>query len=203
MKKIRTIVDAYNHLVNECYYGDSMFYQYPQRGSFANESTYRIQLPPLILCILEPTNFLYLPKTVTRGTIEKYYENYLLGMEEQENEAYTYGSRIASQLPAILEMLEETPTTHQMAISISTVKDICLKKPPCLRELTLQVRHGELHLTSFWRSNDIKEAFLINQGGLGLFLEDLANYAKLKRGYHYYVSSGSHIDVRENECLKK
>jgi thymidylate synthase len=193
MDHFETNVDAYNYLIDRCRGG---YRQDIQRGSFANESTYRLQSFPLMLRIFYPTNFLYLPKTVTTGMIEKYYQEYLVNPERKEHEVYTYGERIMQQLPAVLEMLAATPMTNQASISISQPSDIFLADPPCLRELTFSCFGEALHLTSCWRSNDISEAFLINQGGLALLLKDTAEYAGLKVGNHFYCSPGAHIYVR-------
>ena len=193
MKHFHTNVDSYNYLVERCMAG---YRQDIQRGSFANETTYRQQAFPLMLCIVDPANFLYLPKTVTPGMIEKYYQEYIINPERKENEVYTYGERIMRQLPAVLTMLSVTPKTNQASISISQPSDIELADPPCLRELTFSAFHGSLHLTSYWRSNDISEAFLINQGGLALLLKDAAEYAGLAIGSHFYCSPGAHVYVR-------
>lgn len=193
MKSFHTNVDAYNYLIEQCMSG---YRQDIQRGSFANESTYRMQSFPLMLLICEPTNFLYLPKTVTLGMIEKYYQEYLVNPERKENEVYTYGERITQQFQQVLAILSVTPNTNQASISISQPSDINLADPPCLREITFSVFQGSLHITSYWRSNDISEAFLINQGGLALMLRDAAEYAGLAVGCHYYCSPGAHVYIR-------
>ena len=191
MLRFKTIVDVYNYLKKSCGYG---YRQDTQRGAFENEEhTWRMQAKPLMLQILEPTNFLYLPHDVTVGMIRDYYNNMLMGGDMHKNHSYTYWDRIKLQVEQVFEMLRETPQTNQAIITIGQPSDIQLKEPPCLRDIVFTYMGGVLHITSFWRSNDINQAFLINQGGLGLLLSDAANYAEVEAGSHYYCSTGSHV----------
>jgi len=196
MKIVETNVDAYNYLLDACEDG---YRQDIARGSFEKTDTYRMQAHPVMIEIFDPLNFLYLPKEVTVGMIEKYYDDYLLDPSVSKNETYTYGNRISTQLPSIIEMLSGTPETNQASISISQPDDIYLRDPPCLRELSFSclpvTPRGEfvLNVTSFWRSNDIGAAFLMNQGGVALLLRDVASCAGLAVGSHYYVSPGAHV----------
>lgn len=206
MEKVKTNVDAYNLLVQKCHAG---YRQDVQRGSFENEgSVYRMQAYPIMLEIIDPTNFLYLPKDVTEGMIEQYYRDYLLSDTVAGNEKYTYGERIAMQFQPVLDMIAVSPNTNQASISISQPSDINLSDPPCLRGISFSYFDPEpaeknskkrLHMTSFWRSNDIGEAFLMNQGGFALMLLDIAEYAGISIGSHFYCSPGAHVYVRESE----
>lgn len=168
------------------------------RGSFANGENCRLQLPPVAVAIKNPLEFETLPKDVTIGMIEDYYSRYIVGSEEKsENETYTYAERIMVQLPVVLDMLSSTPCTNQASISIAQPEDINLEHPPCLREISFSVTDRTLHVSTFWRSNDIGSAFLINQGGISLLLKDVAEYVGLKVGHHYYFCSNAHIYVRK------
>ena len=184
-------VDAWNVLVEKCYING--YKQEIQRGSFAGGNTVRYQLEPLMIEICSPLDFTYLPKDITPGMIENYYEKYIISPEVAKNETYTYGSRINLQLQTVMDMLARTPNTNQASISISQPSDIHLSDPPCLREITFSFFEGRLHMTSFWRSNDIKAAFLLNQGGLALLLRDVAEYAGWHVGSHFYCSPGAHV----------
>lgn len=190
MIQCETIVDAYNFLVRQCRLGHR---QDIQRGSFEGTETFRMQAKPLMIEISDPSNFVYLPKSVTVGMIEKYYAQYVMSDEVQENEEYSYGERIHSQLTESFEMLRKTPYTNQASITISQPSDIYLKNPPCLREITFSYFEDRLHLTSYWRSNDISEAFLLNQGSMSMFLTEAANYGDLKTGSLFYCSPGAHV----------
>jgi thymidylate synthase len=165
-----------------------------ERGSFENTETSRQQLPVAACSMSDPLNFLYLPKTVTVGAIEQYYNRYVVGCEREENEKYTYGERIVRQLEAVLEMLRKTPLTNQATIAVEQPSDIFLTDPPCLRSIALNwIPVSGLQLTSFWRSNDLSEAFLWNQGSMSMLLRDAAEYADLKPFRLVYLSSGTHI----------
>lgn len=150
-----------------------------------------------MLEIIDPLNFLYLPKDVTEGMIEKYYKEKIVSDEKQDGEAYTYGERIVPQILPVFEMLRLTPKTNQAIITIGQPSDCELFDPPCLRDIVFSYFDGKLNITSFWRSNDIGEAFLMNTGGLGLLLRDCADYTGLPIGSHFYVSTGSHVYQRE------
>jgi len=191
--KVETNVDAYNLL--EYYCEEYGYKQEIDRGSFEGTSTYRLQIQPIMIEIIDPGNFLYLPKEVTVGMIEKYFEEYLMSAEIKTNEVYTYGSRIMKQYDSVLDMMRNTPNTNQAVISIAQPEDIKLKDPPCLRSIHFGVFNGKLNMSSYWRSNDIGEAFLLNQGGLAMMLKDVAEYAEQEVGSHFYFSSGSHIYV--------
>lgn len=195
MRIFNTNVDAYNWIVSECMFGDS-YRQDVQCGSFENEACWRMQLRPLMICIVDPTNFTYLPKEVTIGMIEKYYLEEITNNEVQERQTYTYGERLMSQLPVVLERLRLTPQTNQAVITTSQPSDVVLRDPPCLREIAFSCFDDELNITTFWRSNDTKEAFLMNQGAMALLLRDCAEYAGLRTGKHYYCSSGVHVYER-------
>ena len=194
---VKTNVDAYNALIGFCRRG---YRQDIQRGSFENEeSVYRMQSRPMMIEIKEPLNFLYLPKEVTPGMIDKYYQEYIVNREIQANESYTYGSRIYEQIDKISFMLSATPHTNQASISISQPSDIELEHPPCLREITFSVFDNRLNMTTYWRSNDVMEAFILNQGGMALLLKDIAEFTDLDVGSHYYSSPGAHIYIRGGE----
>ena len=195
MNQHKTIVDVYNYLLCKCV--DDGYRQDIQRGSFENEEhTHRMQSRPLMLEIQEPVNFLLLPKEITPGTIQEYYDTLILSDEIHENHEYTYGQRIVPQIYDVFGILRETPNTNQARIVVARAGDSILKDPPCLSELLFSYFDNKLHLTSIWRSNDIGNAFLMNQGGLGLLLQDAANYAGLEMGSHFYCSTGAHVYVR-------
>lgn len=168
-----------------------------ERGSFENGDFDRLQLLPVAVQIENPLEFETLPKDITIGMIETYYREYIIGTGKRElGEDYSYADRIGQQLPTVLDMLLETSGTNQAAISVSETVDIDLEYPPCLREISFSVSKGVLHVSSFWRSNDIGSAFLINQGGMSLLLKDAAEYSGLKVGRHYYFCSNPHVYVR-------
>lgn len=192
MEIVNTNVDAYNYIKKLCQSG---YRQDIQRGSFEQEKVYRMQAYPLSVEITDPFNFLYLPKEITIGMIENYYKDYIIGDEEKENEDYSYWERMKDQIPKVFEIIKNTPSTNQAVISISQPSDIDLKYPPCLREICFSFFENKLNMTSYWRSNDINEAFLLNQGGLSYLLKDVCEYAELNIGSHFYFSPGSHIYV--------
>lgn len=188
-------VSAWNLLKEKCHAG---YQQKIERGSFEHENIVRLQCLPTAVEIANPLDFETLPKDITVGMIEKYYFDYIVSADTaSDNEEYTYAERIAVQLPTALEMLRESPGTNQASISISQPSDVFLEHPPCLREISFSVAFGTLHVSTFWRSNDIGHAFVINQGGISLLLKDAAGYAGLSVGRHYYFCSNAHVYDRK------
>lgn len=189
-------VDAWNYLRALCKLHG--YQQYVEHGSTENEQfTYRLQAFPLSIMIKFPSEFLYLPKHITVGMIEKYYNEYLISPDHPGGEDYSYGERINPQIEPVFELLRLTPATNQAIIDISRPEDINLVYPPCLRTIQFMMFNDMLNVITYWRSNDIGEAFLLNQGGIGLFLQEASDYSGIPAGGHYYYSPGAHIYERK------
>lgn len=197
MKTYRDIRSAWEALKCECQRG---YGQFVQRGSFENcEHTFRAQREPTVLTVQDPTDFTFLPVTVTVGMIERYYLEYVIDPRHPEGEDYSYGERIDLSLQFVLDMLRKTPRTNQAIIAVYDAGDILLRYPPCLLFIQFLFYGGKLHLISSWRSNDISEAFLLNQGAMALLLRDAAEYTELSAGSLVYNSSAPHIYLQAQD----
>lgn len=184
--------NAYNQIQSLCEKG---YRYYIQKGEFENdEFTHRMQAMPLHCVIENPLNFCDLPDTITLQMIEQYYAEFWNSIKLPTSD-YTYGERMAIQLPAVFDMLKETPRTNQAVISIAKPEDLFLKHKPCMRTIQFMIYDDikTLNIISHWRSNDAKEAFLYNQGAISLLLKDAAEYAGLAVGRHDYFSAGTHV----------
>lgn len=203
--KASTISDFWFFSLKECL--QNGYRQDIQKGSFEKEE-YRLQLPflsgEIIFPLLDivPTVPIGVPQPTTLETIEKYYCDYIIGNNVQENETYTYGSRIGEQLPKIMEMLKLTPQTNQAVIEIGRPEDLDISDPACLRLLDFKVVDNKLNLTSYWRSNDLFFGTPTNLGGLAYLQRDVAEYAELEIGQMYYCSSGIHLYGYQVELAK-
>lgn len=146
-----------------------------------------------------------IPNPVTGGMeqIQKYYEGYLVGSDKQECETYTYGERIAPQIPAVLEKFHEGGWgTNQCTIAVAQPSDIFLPDPPCLRLIDFRIypaeglREGEqpaLHMTVYFRSWDLWGGLPANLAGLRLLQEDMAAALSVEAGEIVAISKGLHL----------
>ena len=169
-----------------------------QRGSFKGQK--RLELDFLAMTIKEPGMEIVpvipfgmnIPPVTDLETIQEYL-CYLMTETVQEQEEYTYGARLASQIPIAIEMLRSAPGTNQCCLEVGQPSDIFLSDPPCLRVVKLKVREGMLHMTTFWRSWDIWGALPTNLGGLQLMKQYIADEVGVKDGNLNIVSDGAHV----------
>lgn len=134
--------------------------------------------------------------------IEDYYLNYIIDPTQRPGEEYSYGERIDWSLQIIMDMLKETPKTNQAVISVYAPDDEVIEYPPCLLFIQFLYFNDKLHIVTNWRSNDISEAFLLNQGSMSLLLRDVAEYAGLHVGTSFYFCSAPHVYMFKVEDTK-
>ncbi len=193
----RTITGAWFTLLAQA--NIDTYKQKIDRGSFAGEA-YRLQFPFVSLTITHPTED-YVPTVpagvappCTKKYVEGYFTDYILGGKEpSENEVYTYASRIGDQLPAVIDMLQQTPATNQASIIVGRPEDVVLEDPACLRLIDLKVVSGKLELTTFWRSHDLFAGFPANLGAMGMLQAMIAEMIGVEPGDMHYASSGLHV----------
>jgi thymidylate synthase len=167
-----------------------------QRGSYAGQRrkelsffAVRVIHPDLQLVPIVPDS---VPPPTSREYIEGYL-SYLLTEEKAQGEQYTYGERLAPQIPKVIRMLRETPMTNQACMEVGRPEDIDLPDPPCLRLVQCKVRDGSLHIFTYWRSWDLWAGFPSNLGGLQLVKAYLADEVGLHDGDLWAVSAGLHL----------
>lgn len=195
-------------------------YRYPvEQGSY--EGVDRLELDfvtiqvtnpaggPLLPMMPEGTN---MPPVADLNYIEQeYLPRYLLSSIMAENEQYTYGERIntdvldglsgvtKSQLDWVIKILKETPGTNQSTIEIGLPTDVRLfgkdgkYDPPCMRLIDCRVRYGALHLIAYFRSWDAWGGFPCNMAGLELMKRYMADQIGVESGELIGVSKGLHI----------
>lgn len=173
------------------------------KGEFEQSSVYRLQLPPnrATVTITEPTNLFDLPKEITIKQIAEYMVG-LMDPTKGGEATYTYGNRMATQLPIVMEMLRKTPHTNQAIIEIGLPTDFYLDHMPCLRSIHFIVWDGKLDACIHMRSNDLEEAFLLNNYGFAFLHREVAEYAEIPLGHYHYTGTGTHIYSHSLEQLK-
>lgn len=211
-----TISDAWFRLLYHLF--DNCYTQQIQQGSFEKEQ-YRLQYTGISVYIERPDldivpvipTALGIPAPTTMEYIEDYFANYLMRGELQDNETYTYGSRIneviengTTQLDRVIELLKKTPLTNQAVVEIAKPNDlaICIGNdgkldPPCLRLIDFKAVpvNGVLTLTVsvYFRSWDLWAGFPTNLGGIELLKQYIAGECGLANGAMMAYSAGLHI----------
>lgn len=164
------------------------------RGEFEGENVYRMQCEPILVTITKPQDMFDKPNSVSIYQIEDYVQNLLTPVQKVPAD-YTYGSRMGGQIMPVVEMLKETPNTNQAIIEIGQPSDIHLKHMPCFRLIHFMKYKGRLNMSLFTRSNDIKEAFLLNLYGFSALHSIISEMVEIDMGEITYFSSGSHYYV--------
>ncbi|MEW6067983.1 MAG: thymidylate synthase [Nitrospirota bacterium] len=221
----KTISDAWFQLIYNLF--DNAYEQRIQKGSFENEQ-YRLQYPGIGVYIEHPYYDMIptippnsgIPAPTTKEYIEDYFVNYLMNPELSENETYTYGSRIHTQMPnggtqlgRVIDILKDTPLTNQAVIEVATPVDldICYGKdgkidPPCLRLLDFKVipvdNERVLTVSAYFRSWDLWAGFPTNLGGIELLKQFITSETGLKNGAMYVYSAGAHIYGYQEEIAR-
>lgn len=189
-----------------------------QQGSFMNEQS-RLQFPSFSLCIEYPLldrlvqipEGSNIPSPIAEEEAKQYFYNYIIGSEVQENETYTYGSRLNISLQKVMDMLLKTPVTNQAVIEIAQPDDTfnCIGNdgkldPPCARLVDFKVipfyTNGKLdknlstldmHL--YFRSWDLYGGMPVNLYGFSMLQETVSEYIGIPVGKMYCYSSGLHL----------
>ncbi len=149
---------------------------------------------------------LNIPNPVEDGYIEKYMP-YLMTGHIEPGEQYTYGSRMALQIPHWIEVLKDTPNTNQAILQVGGPNDFSLPDPPCLRHIDMRIKNGELIFYPYFRSWDLWGGFPANLAGIAVLQKFMADEIGVKPGYICASSKGLHIygyveDLAKLRCGK-
>lgn len=198
-----------------------------QQGSFMNEQS-RLQFRSVAICIEYPLmerivkmpEGSNIPAPTSEDKVTDYFYKYIVGAELEENETYTYGSRIMISLPATMEMLKNTPVTNQAVIEVAQPDDTfnCIGHdgkldPPCLRLIGFKViptyENGELSrekssldLHCYFRSWDLYAGLPENLAGLSMLQEMVSEYIDIPVGCMYAYSEGLHLYKYQKEIAE-
>jgi len=133
-----------------------------------------------------------IPDPVAPGYVEAYMP-YLLTDALHPTEQYTYGSRIAYQIPWAIDLLKKTPNTNQAILQVAGPQDNRLPDPPCLRHIDCRVIDGRLVIMPYFRSWDLWAGFPANLAGLAVLQKLLADEIDIESGEIIAASKGLHL----------
>lgn len=126
--------------------------------------------------------------------LERYAQTEILSPKNNLGFDYTYGERLGEQIEQVIGKLKEEPNSRRaIATPWLRTHDIAMKHPPCLIVLDFLIRGEALHLTAFFRSHDIKQAWPANVYGLGQLLKHVADEVGVEVGSLTTVSVSAHI----------
>jgi len=168
------------------------------QGSF--EGKHRKEIPLVAIIIknpavrpLRPDVPTGVPPPTTDEVIEEYL-SYLMTATKKENEEYTYGEYLASQIEEVINRYKTGGyDTNQMCMNIGDRNSIYMKDPPCLRVLDTRIQENALHFALYFRSWDLWGGFPTNLGGLQLLKEYMAKEIGVGDGTIVAFSKGLHL----------
>jgi thymidylate synthase len=151
--------------------------------------------------------------------VQGYALEYLWCGEKQEDETYTYGSRLNHPLNQVEEAVKryiEEQNDRQVTMVIRLPNDIKKyddnynkSEPPCLSLIDTEILENRMHLTCYFRSWDAFGGLPANIAGLQLFNEALVNEINergnmsLKTGKLIFHSKNCHIYQRQYNLVKE
>lgn len=135
--------------------------------------------------------------------LNKYAEQLLSG-ENDSGFEYTYGERLRAyndpdagevdQIAYVIEKLQKNKTTRRaIAITWSPWWDNESEHVPCLQSVDFLYRQNALHLTAYFRSQDVARAWPANLYGLSKLLGNVGDQAGMTPGSITTISASAHI----------
>jgi len=151
--------------------------------------------------------------------VQGYALEYLWCGEKQEDETYTYGSRLNSPVNQVEEAIKrylEEQQDRQVTMVIRIPSDIKKyiennkkSEPPCLSLIDTEILENRMHFTCYFRSWDAYGGLAANIAGLQLFNEAFVNEINergnmsLKTGKLIFHSKNCHIYQRQYNLVKE
>ena len=116
-------------------------------------------------------------------------------------EAYTYHERFSEQLKKAINILREKPTSRRAVISVRRESDIEVNDQPCLTTIQLLIRKSRLHMTAYFRSNDLAKATFMNMHALVELQKRIADELGLPVGVYTHIVGSLHVYKRDYDTL--
>jgi thymidylate synthase len=148
---------------------------------------------------------------ISAEDLENYYKTFF-GSGAEKGIEYTYGERLFSyaldnvpdkflgemrettnQISSIVEKLRNSPHTRRAVAFILRGKDLGSKSPPCLTQITWNVRSGKLLQTAVFRSNDMYGAWPLNAFALRRLQNMVAAELGLPAGQMVTIANSAHV----------
>lgn len=139
--------------------------------------------------------------------LEQYRQEMLDGIldfeVEKGNWAYTYHSRIAPQIPFIVEELKRNPYSRRAVIDIRDWEvDSKSSDPACLQHIQYFVRDNKLHCKVLFRSNDACKATYMNAFALIMLQKRIADELGYKAGSYTHRANSFHCYAADFKLLE-
>jgi len=174
-------------------------YEYTiERGSFAGQK--RKELDLAVIRIKHPGTKPLVPDVppgVPAPSTMEYVESYLpylMTTHKAEEEQYTYGQYLESQIAEVIRMYREDGfNTNQAFMAVGDNHSLYLSDPPCLRMIDTRVREGKLHFVVYFRSWDLWAGFPSNLAAIQLLKEYMAGEIGVEDGEILAMSKGLHL----------
>ena len=174
-------------------------YEYKiERGSYAGQR--RKELDFVVIQIRHPgTRPLIpdVPQGVPSPTSMEYIESYLpylMTAHKGEEEQYTYGQYLETQITEVIRMYKEDGyNTNQAFMAVGNEHSIFLSDPPCLRGIDTRIRDNRLNFIVYFRSWDLWAGFPSNLAAIQLLKEYMAGEIGVNDGELIALSKGLHL----------
>jgi thymidylate synthase len=141
--------------------------------------------------------------------LEQYRQEILDGILDFEIEAgnweYTYHSRIAEQLPFIMNELKRNPDSRRAVVDVRDWKHDTREgntSPACLQHIQYLARDGKLHCKVLFRSNDAAKATFMNAFALICLQKKIADDLGLEIGTYTHRANSFHVYEKDFDLLK-
>jgi thymidylate synthase len=151
--------------------------------------------------------------------VQGYALEYLWCGEKQDDETYTYGSRLnkpVNQIEEAVKRYVEEQRDRQVTMVIRLPSDIKKfdehnkkSEPPCLSLIDTEILEGKMHLTCYFRSWDAYAGLPANIAGLQLFNEAFVKEINsrgdlnLETGKLIFHSKNCHIYQRQYNLVQE
>jgi thymidylate synthase len=169
-----------------------------ERGS--NVGRKRKELGFIVLQVRHPAARPLIPDVpdgVPSPTSTDYVDNYLqylMTSLKADEEQYTYGEDLESQILEVIQIYNEDGfNTNQGYMAIGNSESIKLSDPPCLRGIDTRVLDNKLHFILYFRSWDLWAGFPSNLAAIQLLKEQMAGSISVDDGELITLSKGLHL----------
>lgn len=164
----------------------------------------------MTMLVYQPTKEPRISKLMPAGPreLEQYRQEILDGILDFEIEkgkwAYTYHSRMAEQLPFIIEELKRNPYSRRAVIDIRDWKyDSQTDSPACLQHIQFFIRDAELDMCVLFRSNDAVKATFMNAFALICLQEKIAGELGVDVGTYTHRVNSFHAYEKDWDLLRR
>lgn len=138
-------------------------------------------------------------------SLERYLQEMLDGVLDFEVERgkwkYTYHSRYAPQLPALLAELRKDPYSRRAVLDLRDPSDIGSEDPACWQHAQFLIRDDALHCKVLFRSNDACKAAFMNAFAIIMIQKRLADELGVDMGSYTHRANSFHCYERDFDTL--